>query len=632
MGSSGDGRPVVPGTGRLRPLGIGEVVITGGFWGRRQEVNSTATITHCRDWMERIGWVGNFRAAVQSRLPQDRQGVVFTDSDVYKLMEAAAWEAGRSGSVEAETTFTDLTSVIAPAQERDGYLNTVFGRPGQPPRYSDLEWGHELYCYGHMLQAAVARVRTGADDLFVETAKRAADHVCDTFGPGGIERVGGHPEIELGLVELARATGEERYLRQASLFIDRRGHQTLADIHWGRSYFQDDIPVREAQAFSGHAVRALYLAAGAVDVAMETGDENLLEAITRQWEHTVARRTYLTGGMGSHHDGEKFGDDFVLPPDRAYSETCAGVASVMLSWRLLLATGEPRYADLIERTAFNVVATSPAPDGRAFFYANPLHQRVPGAVPSPDTISNRAASSLREPWFAVSCCPTNIARTLASFGAYLATADRGGLQVHQYADARISTALDDGTEVGLEMSTGYPDDGKVSVRITDTGPGPWSLTLRVPDWAGEAWLTDRGRRQPAVAGTVTVDGPFSVGDVVELELPMGPRWTMPDPRIDAIRGCAAVERGPLVYCLESVDLPRGDHVDLVRVDPTGELLPQDGKVLAPGRLLHFEERSWPYQLGSGGTVAGTDQAIPLIPYHDWANRGPATMRVWIPTE
>ncbi len=419
-----DGRPVVPGSGRLRPLGIGEVQITGGFWGDRQHVNSEATIAHCHDWMERLGWVGNFRAAVEGRLPADRKGVVFTDSDVYKLMEAAAWEVGRSGSSDAEERFVALTGIIAPAQESDGYLNTVFGRPGQPDRYSDLEWGHELYCYGHMLQAAVARARTGRSDLFVEVAKRAADHVCQTFGPGGIERVGGHPEIELGLVELARLTGEERYLQQAKLFIDRRGHQTLADIHWGRSYFQDDVPVREQIAFTGHSVRALYLASAAVDVAMETGDEALLEAIIGQWERTIARRTYLTGGMGSHHDGEMFGEDFVLPPDRAYAETCAGVASVMLSWRLLLATGESRFADLAERTLYNVVATSPAPDGRSFFYANPLHQRRPGVVPSPDFVSNRASSSLREPWFAVSCCPTNVARTFATLAAYMATVDR----------------------------------------------------------------------------------------------------------------------------------------------------------------------------------------------------------------
>lgn len=631
MSGQFDGRPVVPGSGRLRPLGLGEVEITGGFWAERQEVNSSATIAHCHGWMERLGWVGNFRAAVEGRLPEDRKGVVFTDSDVYKLMEAAAWEAGRSGSTDADGRFTALAEVIAPVQDDDGYLNTVFGRPGQPPRYSDLEWGHELYCYGHMLQAALARARTGKDDLFVDVARRAADHVCETFGAGGIERVGGHPEIEVGLVELARLTGEERYLHQASVFLERRGHQTLADIHWGRSYFQDDLPIRDQAVFTGHAVRALYLAAAAVDVAVETGDEDLLEAIIGQWERTVARRTYLTGGMGSHHDGEKFGDDFVLPPDRAYSETCAGIASVMLSWRLLLATGESRYADLAERTLFNVVATSPAPDGRAFFYANPLHQRVPGVVPAPDFVSNRAASSLREPWFAVSCCPTNVARTFASLAAYLATADRAGLQLHQYADSRITATLDDGRRLGIEVKTGYPHDGAISVTVTESDDAPWELALRVPEWATGAWLTENGERRSVVPGMISVRRPFTVGELVELELPLAPRWITPDPRIDAIRGCVAVEKGPLVMCVESIDLPNGSDVDSIRLDPGRDLEERDGRTIAPGRLVDIEERDWPYSAPAHGYNAGPEVPIPLLPYQQWANRGPSTMRVWVPT-
>ncbi len=629
MSADIDGRPVVPASGRLRPLGITDVEITGGFWGSRQQVNSDATIQHCHDWMERLGWVGNFRAATEGRLPEDRKGVVFTDSDVYKLMEAAAWEVGRSGSADAERRFADLTAVIAPAQEEDGYLNTVFGRPGQPDRYSDLEWGHELYCYGHMLQAAVARARTGRADQFVEVARRAADHVCEVFGEGGIERVGGHPEIELGLVELARVTGEERYLHQASLFIDRRGHQTLDDIHWGRSYFQDDVPVRDQVAFTGHSVRALYLAAAAVDVAVETGDAALLDAIVAQWERTVARRTYLTGGMGSHHDGEKFGEDFVLPPDRAYSETCAGIASVMLAWRLLLATGEPRFADLAERTLFNVVATSPAPDGRAFFYANPLHQRVPGVVPSPDFVSHRAASSLREPWFAVSCCPTNVARTFASLGAYLATSDDGGLQIHQFADSRISATLGNGRRVGVEVETNYPDDGRISIRIAETNDSPWTLTMRVPGWATEAWLTDRGERKRVSPGTTSVEAQFAVGDQVHLDIGMTPRWVIPDSRIDSIRGCLAVERGPLVLCVESVDLPDGAGVDDVRVDPDADLEVDGVEVTARGSLIEFENRPWPYP-ETTDRAPGREVQIPLTPYHDWANRGPSTMRVWIP--
>jgi hypothetical protein len=625
-----DGRPVVPASGRLRPVGIGEVQIIGGFWSERQGVNESATIGHCHDWMERLGWVGNFRAATEGRLPQDRNGVVFTDSDVYKLMEAAAWETGRSGSDSADSLFNSLTEVIAPVQERDGYLNTVFGRPGQPERYSDLEWGHELYCYGHMLQAAVARARAGHTDEFVEVAKRAADHVCETFGSGGIERVGGHPEIELGLIELFRLTGEERYLDQARLFIDRRGHQTLDDIHWGRSYFQDDIPIREATVLTGHSVRALYLASSAVDLAMETGDEELLEIIIQQWERTIARRTYLTGGMGSHHEGEKFGDDFVLPPDRAYSETCAGIASVMLAWRLLLATGESRFADIVERTLCNVVATSPAPDGRAFFYANPLHQRVPGVIPSPDEVSKRASSSLREPWFAVSCCPTNIARTFASLAAYIATVDGGGLQVHQFADCRISTELESGRPVGLEMTTGYPFEGTVSIRITETDEAPWSLSIRVPAWATGAVLSDRDSRKTVEGDTATVTRSFAVGDRIELELPMSPRWTVPDPRIDAIRGCVAVEQGPLVLCVESVDLPAGRDVGAVRIDQSQSLEGGEGAIMATGRLVDDADLGWPYP-DSIGPSNGSEIPLRLVPYNQWANRGPSTMRIWIPT-
>ena len=384
--------------------------------------------------MERLGWTANFTHAAAGTIVGNHQGMMFADSDVYKLMEAMAWEVGRSGSADAERRFGELTAVIAPAQEADGYLNTVFGRAGQPPRYSDLEWGHELYNDGHLLQAAVARARTVGSDEFVAIARRVADHVCDTFADGGIERVGGHPEVELGLVELARQTGEQRYLDQAATFVRRRGTGTLGEIPFGQAYFQDDVPIRDAAVFRGHAVRAMYLAAGAVDVAVETGDDELIDALVAQWEATVARRTYLTGGMGSTHTGEAFGDDFMLPPDRAYSETCAGIGSVMLAWRLLLATGETRFADLIERTLYNVVATSPAPDGRHFFYANPLHQRVPGSVPSDDVESKRASSSLREPWFLVACCPTNVARTLASLAGYLATADSDGIQIHQYAE------------------------------------------------------------------------------------------------------------------------------------------------------------------------------------------------------
>ncbi len=547
--------PVLPSSGALRP--IDDVRLEGGFWGGRQRLNAEKIIRHCYAWESRLGWIDNFRD------PHTERGREFADSDVYKMVEAMAWEVGRSGDEELDRLIGEIAEAAAGAQEDDGYLNTRFGHRGHERRYTDLEWGHELYCYGHMIQAAVARLRTRGEDRFTEITLGAADHVCEAFGPDGNQGVCGHPEIEMALVELYRTTGEERYLEQARLFVERRGRPALADGERGRAYYQDDMPIREAAAFRGHAVRALYLASGAVDVAVETGDTELLGTIVRQWEHTIARRTYLTGGMGSRHSDESFGEDYELPPDRAYSETCAGVASVQLAWRLLLATGDVRYADLAERTLYNVVATSPALDGSGFFYANPLHQRVPGEAPDPDAESPRAASSLRAPWFHVSCCPTNVARTLASLAGYVATTDDGGVQLHQLVPCTVRAGA-----VRLRVITGYPGGGEVVVRVEETGAEPWRLSLRVPGWAHEAVLVDRGHRRPVRSGYAVVDATWKPGDELRLELPMRPRWTLPDPHVDAVRGCVAVERGPIVYCLESTD--QEDDVSLAEVTADAE--------------------------------------------------------------
>jgi DUF1680 family protein len=609
--------PAAPTTGRLRPLGLREITLKPGFWQQRQDTNRNASLAHIEHWLEKTGWLGNFDAAAEGRLPGARRGREFSDTETYKLLEAMAWEYGRTGDPALDERYRAIVRRVAAAQEPDGYLNTNFGRPGQAPRYSDLEWGHEIYSYGHLIQAGVARARaTGPDELF-QVAVRAADHVCEVFGPDGIASVCGHAEIEPALVELYRVTGERRYLEQARLFVERRGNQVLADIEFGRSYFQDDMPTRQAEVLRGHAVRATYLAAGTVDVAVETGDAGLLDAVTRQWRNAVARRTYLTGGMGSRHQDEAFGDDYVLPPDRAYSETCAAIGSVMLSWRLLLAHGDAEYADLIERTLFNVIATSPADDGRAFFYTNTLHQRTPGTEPAPDVLVPRAASSLRAPWFAVSCCPTNLARTYASLAAYLATVDDDGLQIHQYAAATIRTG-----RFGCEIDTSYPHEGRITVRITESPDTPWTLSLRVPHWATGATLDGR----PVAPGWAHLNRRFSPGDVVVLELPMQPRITAPDPRIDAIRGCVAVERGPIVLCAESVDLPPGVDLNALRVLPHAE--ERDGAVVVTGLTVQPPPHGWPYGIALEPITGTVD--VPLRPYHRWARRGPSTMRVWLP--
>lgn len=629
------GGPVSPSRSRFRPLGAGDLRITGGFWGRLQELNSSVILDHCEKWMERIGWIGNFDRAANGTVASNHAGIEFVDSEVYKLLEAMAWELGRRYDPVLERRFTALVARVAAAQESDGYLHTAFGRPGQKERYSDLEEGHELYCFGHLFQAAVARVRSGhPEDPLVAVARRLADHVLLQFGPAGRDAICGHPEIEPALVELGRALAEPRYIDQARLFVERRGRRTLkTTLFKGSDYFLDDVPVRDATVLRGHAVRAVYLAAGAADVAVETEDAELLTAVERQWRNTVARRTYVTGGIGSHHQNEEFGADHELPSDRAYAETCAAIGSIMVGWRLLLQTGEAHHADLIERTLLNAVLVSPRQDGRAFYYANTLHQRERGHETDDDELSERAEASLRAAWFEVSCCPTNVARTLAAVSSYFATVDDDGIQLHQYGDLEVDTTLPDGQHVELHVRTGYPYQG--DVRVTVQRDAEFELSLRIPAWSiGRAQLTVGGQEVAAEGDVVRLRRSFAAGEEIILTLDVSPRFSVAVADIDAVRGSVAIERGPLVLCLESLDLPAGASFPRVRVNTTVDPRPtEQGASVLLSVIDDSGEPPWPYPTMES-TVRPEEQhtvTAQLIPYFRWGNRGPSLMRVWIPT-
>ena len=620
----------------LRPLGTEHVRIERGFWADRQQRNREVTIPAGYEQLERAGNLDNLRI-VAGRAGGSYRGLLFNDSDVYKWLEAVGWELARGRSAELERRAAETIELVAAAQGDDGYLNSYFTLVEPERRFENPQMGHELYCAGHLIQAAVAHARATGDGALLVVAQRFADFLHQRFGPGRRPYVEGHPEIEMALVELYRLTGEQRYLELAVHLIDQRGHGWLGPGTFGAAYYQDHEPVRSATTVIGHAVRALYFNAGVTDAYIETGDEGLLAAMTRQWEDMVSRKTYLTGGVGSRHRDEAFGDPYELPPDRAYCETCAAISSIMWSWRLLLATGKSRYADLIERTLYNGFAASTSLDGRRFFYVNPLQVRS-----AHEARANRRGGAGRRTWFECACCPPNIMRLLSSLNHYLATVDDDGVQLHQYVSGTIRTGGAGGPDVTLQVRTDYPWDGRIDVVVDGADAQEWTLALRVPPWSADARIGVNGAQVPLERdrrGYVAVRRRWRAGDKVTVELDMSPRLVAPHPRIDAVRGCLAVERGPLVHCLEQADLPDDVELDDVRlaadpdltVTPRPDLLGGVVAVRARGIVRPASSWSWPYGPAADGD-AGAEREVELlaVPYHAWANRGPNAMRVWIP--
>ncbi len=606
----------------LRPIDPSGARILGGLLGDRQRVNREATIPHGAEELERAGTLENLRIAA-GRSTGKRRGMVFSDSDVYKWLEAVAWELGRQRSAELEALARDTIELVAAAQEPDGYLNTWPRLVDPDWRWTDLEMGHELYCAGHLIQAGIALDRATGDASLLAVARRFADLIDEVFRTGPATGTDGHPGIEVALVELYRHTASRRYLELAETLTSRRGHGTFAGGRYDLAYYQDVEPVRESRTLRGHAVRALYLAAGVTDLYAETGDVALLRATLRQWDDLVSTKLYLTGGVGSRHHGEAIGDPYELPPDRAYCETCAAIASIMWNWRLLLVTGESRFADLLERTLFNGFLAGLSLDGRAFFYANPLQSRQ---------------GERRHRWNPVACCPPNVMRLLASLHHYLATTSEGGLQLHQYAPSVIRAVVPGAGPVELAVETEYPWSGSVTVEIVESGETEWTLSVRVPAWARNAAVDG----QPASAGYAELTRRWRPGDCVVLELDVSPRLTAPNPRVDAVRGCLALERGPVVYCIEACDLPAETDLADVALEPGAA--PDDGEPLEPlgglpgvsvaavirdldgwGRRQYVDVRERPPERPPAPT------RLLAIPYFAWANRADGGMRVWLPS-
>jgi len=553
--------------------------------------------------------------------PARYRGPVFMDSDIYKSLEAIGWELSHGTAAELTGFADSVAALLERAQEPDGYLDSYFQVTGEP-RYARLAWSHEMYCAGHLIQAAVALRRGAGDGRMLAIATRLADHLVREFA-GRARGLDGHPVIETALAELYRETGKQDYLALARQFVDQRGAGLAGDSGMGRRYLQDHMAVRSSPTEVGHVVRALYLEAGVADVAAETGDRELLESSVRRWSDMVATKTYLTGGNGSRHSAEAFGDRFELPPDRAYNETCAAIASFQWSWRLLLATGDARYADHMERVLYNGFAAAISTEGNRFFYVNPLQRR--------EDHFEKDDPGRRHEWFSCACCPPNIMRLLASLEHYLATVSGDELYLHHFTGARLA-----GAGLDLEMTTDYPWSGEVHVRVLGAPDGERGLAVRIPAWSRETGfrLNDDSERTvvPAPArGYLTLRRRWRPGDRLTVRLDLTPRWTHPDRRVDAVRGCVAVERGPLVYCFEQADQPAGVRVDDLMFRPGTPLTARELTLPGVGRTVWVTAGALHIPAVTNAVpAAGTVVTAAAIPYFQWDNRDGRAMRVWMP--
>jgi DUF1680 family protein len=604
----------------LKPVALQGVQLRDRFWAPRIATNNTVTLpsqyAHCEE-TERIA---NFRRAA-GREAGEFVGLFFNDSDVHKWLEAVGWNDAISDAPALQIIRDAVVNDIVAAQDANGYLNSYFSKERIVERWTNMDL-HEMYCAGHFIQAAIAIYRTSAAQTALDAACRLADHLDATFGPaseGKRETSDGHPEIELALVELYRTTREPRYLRLADFLLTVRGHQKVGTKPFDRfdaAYHQDHLPYRELHEVVGHAVRMLYLAAGATDLWLETGDAALKRVIDAQWQNMTQKRMYVSGGIGSRWNGEDFGVDYELPNETAYTETCAAIASVMWNWRLLQGTCEARYADLMEWTLYNAVMPGLSLSGNEYFYQNPLAND---------------GKHRRSPWFGCACCPPNVARLLAQLGGYVSSVDADSLWIHTYIQGDIDVT-GHGLEAAVQVTTEYPWDGTVRIKIVRGGQ--YGLKLRIPSWASGATATVAGVRQLATPDTYfSVRRAWQVGDEVVLQLPMTPRLIRSHPALVHTVGRVAVARGPMLYCVEQVD--HGVSVAGLHLDATSAWQVVDGAA----ELGHHKA------LKARGTHvtttddqlyvdwrrdAGVPVTLTLIPYHLWANRHAGAMKVWLP--
>ncbi len=620
-----------------QPVPLNQVAILDGFWLPRFETNRLVTVWADFTKSEETGRISNFARA--GKLEDGPfKGIPFDDSDVYKIVEGASYTLATHPDPKLDAYLDALIAKMAAAQEPDGYLYTartlgfVNGMTGKE-RWSNMGSSHELYNIGHLYEAAAAHYAVTGKRTLLNVARKSADLIEKTFGPGEkqLKGVPGHEEIEIGLCKLYRVTGERRYLDLAKFFIDMRGRQDLRKLYG--AYNQDHIPVIEQTEAVGHAVRAGYLYAGMADVAALTGDKSYIDAIGKLWENVVSKKLHLNGGIGARHAGEAFGDNYELPNESAYLETCAAIANALWNQRMFLLHGDAKYIDVLERVIYNGFLSGISISGDEFFYPNPLASR---------------GGYKRSKWFGCSCCPVNIVRFIPQFGQFAYAQRDASVYVNLFiaSSAKLTTPAGD---VTVTQKTAYPWDGDVRIQVTPAKDGlAFPLKIRVPGWAiGKPVPSDlytqtlagslkdvaiaiNGQPVPLVLdrGYVSIERAWRAGDVVTLAFAMPVRRIQANPAVKDDSGRLAVERGPLVYCAESAD--NAGHALNLAIPADAAFTQGSVKVLGH-ELVSLRIPAQSVTADLRGKRSTQPVTATLIPYFAWCHRGAEEMQVWFPT-
>ena len=620
---------------KLHAVPVRAVTIEEGFWSKRRKTNVERSIPTMHQELESHGRMNNFRRLV-GKSSASQIGPYFADSDLYKWIDAVGWALQSDGSAELRRTTDAMIREVVAIQEPGGYLNTYYQGDRVSLRMSqhDQEVGHEMYCLGHMIQGAIAYYRATGDSTLMDAGARMVDNfVIPNYGPGPNQKpiISGHPEIEMALIELYRTTGKKQYL-------DLAGYILHGDDRWKIEpqriiYMYCGTPFTSRTKLEGHAVRAMYACCGATDYYLETGDQAYWKTLTTLWEDLTKRQMYITGGVGARAQWEAFGEPYELPNAQAYGESCAAIGNMMWNWRMLAASGKAKFADVIERALYNGINSGMSLDGTTYCYRNPL------------AFDPSSGETIRNPWYDVTCCPPNLERTLSSLPGYFYSTSKDGAYVHLYDNSVLDWHLDDGTPLKIQQKTNYPWDGDVQLTVAPSEPHEFTLYLRIPWWADGTSVSVNGKAQTGVkAGEyLAIRSTWTSGDAVKLVFPMGTEVIASNPRVAENRGRVAVRRGPIIYCMEELDQPKGVALADVSLDLSsraGKEFQPDYKADLLGGITVLHHR--------GGVLesASADEALygpvnlttpktrltntSLIPYYAWANRQPCAMQVWVP--